>query len=162
MKFPLSWLKDHLETDASAEAIAERLTNIGLEVEGLTNPAESLAPFKVARVLTAERHPQADKLQVLTVDAGNGPLQIVCGAPNARAGLVGVLGSPGATVPANGMVLKVAAVRGVESRGMMCSSRELGLGDEHDGIIELPADAPVGTAYADYAGSDPVFDVAIT
>ena len=99
-------------------------------------------------VLTAEPHPQADKLQVLTVDAGDGePLQVVCGAPNARAGLVGVLGLPGAVVPANGMVLKVAAVRGVESNGMMCSTRELELGDDHDGIIELPADAPVGTSF---------------
>ena len=162
MKFTLGWLKEHLITDASAQDVADTLNKIGLEVESVDDPAEQLAGFTVARVLTAERHPQADKLQVLTVDAGGDPLQIVCGAPNARAGLVGVLGSPGATVPANGMVLKVAAVRGVESFGMMCSSRELGLGDEHDGIIELPADAPVGTAYADYAGSDPVFDVAIT
>ncbi len=108
--------------------------------------------FTVARVLTAERHPQADKLQVLSVDAGNGPLQVVCGAPNARAGLVGVFGQPGAAVPANGMVLKVAAIRGVESNGMMCSTRELELGEDHDGIIELPQDAPIGTAFADYAG----------
>jgi phenylalanyl-tRNA synthetase beta chain len=163
MKFTLGWLKEHLITDASAQDVADTLNRIGIEVEGVDDPAEKLAGFTVARVLTAERHPQADKLQVLTVDTGAGaPLQIVCGAPNARAGLVGVLGSPGATVPANGMVLKVAAVRGVESHGMMCSSRELGLGDEHDGIIELPADAPVGTAYANFAGSDPVFDVAIT
>ena len=99
-------------------------------------------------MLTAAPHPQADKLQVLTVDAGDGePLQVVCGAPNARAGLVGVFGLPGAIVPANGMVLKVAAIRGVESNGMMCSTRELELGDDHDGIIELPADAPVGTRF---------------
>ncbi|HTI31857.1 MAG TPA: phenylalanine--tRNA ligase subunit beta [Sphingomonas sp.] len=162
MKFTLGWLKEHLVSDATAQDVADTLNKIGLEVEGVDDPADRFTGFTVARVLTADRHPQADKLQVLTVDAGNGPLQIVCGAPNARAGLVGVLGSPGATVPANGMVLKVAAVRGVESHGMMCSSRELGLGDEHDGIIELPEDAPVGTAYADYAGSDPVFDVAIT
>ncbi len=162
MKFTLGWLKEHLVTDAMAQDVADTLNRIGLEVESVDDPAEQLAGFTVARVLTAERHPQADKLQLLTVDAGNGPVQVVCGAPNARAGLVGVLGSPGATVPANGMVLKAAAIRGVESFGMMCSSRELGLGDEHDGIIELPADAPVGTAYADYAGSDPVFDVAVT
>ena len=94
MKFTLSWLKEHLDTDASLDAIVETLTRIGLEVEGVENPGEKLAGFKVARVLTAERHPQADKLQVLTVDAGDGePLQVVCGAPNARAGLVGVLGT---------------------------------------------------------------------
>ncbi len=164
MKFTLSWLKEHLDTDADLTAILDALNRIGHEVEGVENPGAALAAFKVARVLTAERHPQADKLQVLTVDAGDGePLQIVCGAPNARAGLVGVLGLPGATVPANGMVLKVAAVRGVESNGMMCSSRELELGDDHDGIIELPEDAPIGTAFPDYAGlDDPVIDVSIT
>ncbi|HEY0624305.1 phenylalanine--tRNA ligase subunit beta [Sphingomonas sp.] len=164
MKFTLSWLKQHLDTDATLDQIDAALTRIGLEVEGIENPGEKLAAFRVAKVLTAERHPQADKLQVLTVDTGDGvPLQVVCGAPNARAGLVGVLGLPGATVPANGMVLKVAAVRGVESNGMMCSSRELELGDDHDGIIELPADAPIGTSFADYADlNDPVFDVSIT
>jgi phenylalanyl-tRNA synthetase beta chain len=163
MKFSLSWLKEHLDTDADIQAVADTLNRIGLEVEGIENPAEKLAGFKVARVLTAERHPQADKLQVLSVDAGDGPLQVVCGAPNARAGLVGVFGIPGATVPANGMVLKVAAIRGVESNGMMCSTRELELGEDHDGIIELPADAPIGTAFADYADlNDPVIDVAIT
>lgn len=165
MKFTLSWLKDHLDTTADLDTIVEALTRIGLEVEGVDNPADRLAGFQVARVLTAARHPQADKLQVLTVDTGDGtaPLQVVCGAPNARAGLVGVLGLPGAVVPANGMQLRVSAIRGVESNGMMCSSRELDLGDDHDGIIELPADAPVGTAFADYAGlGDPVIDVSIT
>lgn len=164
MKFTLSWLKDHLDTTASVDEVAATLNRIGLEVEGVENPGEKLAAFKVARVLTADRHPQADKLQVLTVDTGDGPpLQVVCGAPNARAGLVGVLGLPGATVPANGMVLKVAAVRGVESNGMMCSSRELELGDDHDGIIELAPDAPIGTSFPDYAGlNDAVFDVSIT
>ena len=167
MKFSLSWLKDHLETDASVAQIAAKLTSIGLDVEGVEDPAARLAGFRIARVLTAERHPNADKLQVLSVDAGaqvNGgePLQVVCGAPNARAGLIGVLGLPGAVVPAGGFELKKSAIRGVESNGMMCSVRELELGDEHDGIIELPGDAPVGAAYADYAGSDPVFDVAIT
>jgi phenylalanyl-tRNA synthetase beta chain len=163
MKFTLSWLKDHLDTDADIAAIAAALTRIGLEVESIDDPAQALAPFKVARVLTAERHPQADKLQVLSVDAGDGPMQVVCGAPNARAGLVGVFGPPGAYVPGSGITLKVAAIRGVESRGMMCSSRELELGQDHDGIIELPADAPIGTPYSDYAGlGDPVIDVAIT
>ncbi|MFL6734619.1 MAG: phenylalanine--tRNA ligase subunit beta [Sphingomicrobium sp.] len=163
MKFSLSWLKEHLETEATAEAIAEKLTSIGLEVEEVSNPADVLAPFKVARVLTATRHPQADKLQVLTVDAGEGPLQVVCGAPNARAGLLGVFGPPGAYVPGSSMTLKVAAIRGVESNGMMCSVRELQIGEEHDGIIELPSDASVGTSFASYAGlDDPVFSVAIT
>ncbi|MFN5780532.1 MAG: YtpR family tRNA-binding protein, partial [Novosphingobium sp.] len=163
MKFSLSWLKDHLDTTASVEEISAKLNAVGLEVEGIENPATKLAGFKVAKVLTAERHPNADKLQVLTVDTGDGqPLQVVCGAPNARAGLVGVLGLPGAVVPAGGFELKKSAIRGVESNGMMCSTRELELGDDHDGIIELPADAPVGTAFADYHGTDPVFDVAIT
>ena len=164
MKFSLSWLKQHLDTDADIHAVAAVLNRIGLEVEGIENPAARLAGFTIARVLTAERHPQADKLQVLNVDMGDGhPLQVVCGAPNARAGLVGVFGSAGATVPANGMVLKKTSIRGVESNGMMCSSRELELGDDHDGIIELAADAPVGCAYSDYAAlNDPVIDVAIT
>ena len=163
MRFSLEWLKAHLETNASAEEIAEKLTAIGLEVEGITNPAESLAPFRVAKVLTAEKHPQADKLQVLTVDAGEGPVQVVCGAPNAHAGMLGVFGPPGAYIPGSDMTLKVAAIRGVESRGMMCSSRELELGDDHSGIIELPRDAPVGAAFTEYAAlNDPVFDVAIT
>ena len=163
MKFSLSWLKAHLDTEATIQDVADVLNRIGLEVEGIENPAERLKGFTVAKVLTADRHPQADKLQVLTVDAGNGPLQVVCGAPNARAGLVGVFGIEGAVVPANGMVLRKAAIRGVESNGMMCSTRELELGDDHDGIIELPADAPVGTAFADYAKlDDAVIDVAIT
>lgn len=163
MKFSLSWLKAHLETEATVEQIAAKLNAIGLEVEGIEDPAEKLKGFRVARILTAERHPNADKLQVLSVDTGEGaPLQVVCGAPNARAGLVGVLGLPGAVVPANGMVLKVAAVRSVESNGMMCSMRELELGEGHDGIIELPEDAPVGTAFADYHGADPVFDISVT
>ena len=163
MKFTLSWLKEHLDTDASVEAIAEKLNAIGLEVEGIENAAEKLSAFRIAKVLSAAPHPQADKLQVLSVDAGDGPLQVVCGAPNARVGLIGVFGAPGAVVPSNGMVLKVAAIRGVESNGMMCSTRELELGDDHDGIIELPADAPVGAVYANWAGlDDAVFDVAIT
>ncbi len=164
MKFTLGWLKEHLETTASLDDIVLALTRIGLEVEGVDNPGERLAGFRIARVLSAERHPQADKLQVLSVDTGDGaPLQVVCGAPNARAGLIGVLGLPGATVPSNGMALKVSAIRGVESNGMMCSSRELELGDDHDGIIELPDNAAIGTPYAVFAGlNDPVIDVSVT
>jgi phenylalanyl-tRNA synthetase beta chain len=163
MKFTLSWLKDHLETEASVAEIADTLTNIGLEVEEVVNPAEALAPFRVAKVVTAAKHPQAGKLQVLTVDAGEGPVQVVCGAPNARAGMVGVFGAPGAYIPGSDLTLMVAAIRGVESHGMMCSARELELGEDHSGIIELPEDAPVGAAYTDYAGlADPVFDVNVT
>ncbi|TMJ20430.1 MAG: phenylalanine--tRNA ligase subunit beta [Alphaproteobacteria bacterium] len=164
MKFTLSWLKEHLETDATLDEIVAALTRVGLEVEGVENAAEKLAPFVVAEVLTAAPHPQADKLQVLTVDAGTGEtIQVVCGAPNARAGLKGVFGAPGAYVPGSDLTLKVAAIRGVESRGMMCSVRELELGDAHEGIIELPVDAPVGAAYAEWAGlDDPAIDVSVT
>ena len=163
MKFSLEWLRYFLDTDASVKEIAEALNRIGHEVEGIEDPAERLAGFRVAKVLTAEKHPNADKLQVLSVDAGDAePLTVVCGAPNARAGMKGVLGLPGAIVPANGMELRRSAIRGVESNGMMCSVRELELGEEHDGIIELPADAPVGQFFADYRKTSPVFDVAIT
>ncbi len=163
MKFTLSWLHEHLDTSADAAAVADALNRIGLEVEDVANPADALGAFTIARVLSAASHPQADKLQVLSVDAGAGPLQVVCGAPNARAGLVGIFGPPGAYVPGSGMTLKVAAIRGVASHGMMCSLRELALGEEHDGIAELPGDAPVGTPYAAWAGlDDPLFDVAIT
>ncbi len=163
MKFTLNWLKEHLDTTADAAAVADALTRIGLEVEEVSNPADVLRPFKIARVLTAAPHPQADKLQVLSVDAGDGALQVVCGAPNARAGLVGIFGAPGTWVPGPDMTLKVAAIRGVESNGMMCSFRELLLGEDHDGIVELPEDAPVGTSYAEWAGlDDPLFDVSVT
>jgi phenylalanyl-tRNA synthetase beta chain len=163
MKFTLSWLKEHLETQASVAEIASALTKLGLEVEGIEDPAAKLGGFTIARVLSARPHPQADKLQVLEVDAGAGALQVVCGAPNARAGLVGIFGPPGAVVPANGMELRVAAIRGVESNGMMCSARELEIGEGHDGIVELPADAPIGQAYAGWAKlDDPVIDIAVT
>ena len=163
MKFTLSWLKEHLTTGASLDQIADALTRVGLEVEGIRDAGAALAPFRVARVLSAERHPQADKLQVLQVDAGDGPLQVVCGAPNARVGLIGVFGAPGTHVPGPDITLRVATIRGVESNGMMCSTRELQLGDEHDGIIELAADAPIGASYAAYAGlTDPVIEVSVT
>jgi phenylalanyl-tRNA synthetase beta chain len=164
MKFTLSWLKTHLDTQARVAEVAETLTRIGLEVDGIDDPSAKLAAFTIAEVLTAERHPQADKLQVLSVNTGDGaPVQVVCGAPNARAGMKGVFGAPGTYVPGSNITLKVAAIRGVESKGMMCSMRELELSDEHDGIIDLPADAPVGKRFVDYAAlADPVFDVAIT
>lgn len=163
MKFSTTWLKDHLDTHASLQEICDALNAIGLEVEGVEDPSELLAGFRVAHVLTAEKHPDADKLQVLSVDTGEGdPVQVVCGAPNARAGMKGVLGLPGAVVPSNGMELRKAAIRGVESTGMMCSARELDLGEDHDGIIELPEDASVGHSFADYQGSSPIIEVAIT
>lgn len=163
MKVPLSWLRRYLDTDADSGAIADTLTRIGLEVEAVENPAEALAPFVIARVRSAAPHPAADRLQLLEVETGTGVAQVVCGAPNARAGLVGVFGPPGAHVPGLGITLKAAEIRGVASEGMMCSARELQLGEDHAGIIELPADAPVGSGYARWAGiDDPVFDVAIT
>lgn len=164
MKFTLSWLKEHLDTDASLEEIVERLTMIGLEVEEVTNRADRLKPFKIAKVLEAEQHPNADRLRVLKVDTGQGePVQIVCGAPNARAGLVGVLGKPGDHIPGLDVTLSVGKIRDVESFGMMCSERELELSDEHDGIIDLPEDAPVGVNFAKWAGLDePVIEIGLT
>lgn len=163
MKLTLSWLKDHLETDASLEQIVEKLTAIGLEVEHVDDKA-ALKPFVIAKVLTAERHPDADKLQVLSVDTGDGkPIQVVCGAPNARAGLVGAFAAPGTYVPGIDVTLGIGKIRGVESRGMMCSERELQLSDEHTGIIDLPADAPIGTSFAAYAHlDDPVIEINLT
>ena len=164
MKFTLSWLKDHLETEATLDEVAATLTRIGLEVARVEDPAEKLASFQIAHVLSAEAHPDADKLRVLRVDPGHGePVQVVCGAPNARAGMKGVFAAPGSHVPGTGITLKPTQIRGVESCGMMLSERELELSDEHDGIIELAADAPTGGRYADYAGlDDPVIEVEIT
>ncbi|NOZ66908.1 MAG: phenylalanine--tRNA ligase subunit beta [Alphaproteobacteria bacterium] len=163
MKFTLSWLKEHLDTEAPINEISEKLTAIGLEVEEITNPADDLAPFVIAEVLEAGPHPDADKLQVLKVNTGTEIIQVVCGAPNARAGLKGAFAPSGATIPTNGMKLRPTKIRGVESNGMMCSERELGLGDDHDGIIDLPADAPVGIKFADYKDmDDPVIEIAIT
>ncbi|MBP0616277.1 phenylalanine--tRNA ligase subunit beta [Jiella mangrovi] len=167
MKFTLSWLKDHLETEASLSDICERLTMIGLEVESVDDRAV-FEPFRIARVIAASQHPDADRLKLLSVDAGpevndGKPLQIVCGAPNAREGLVGVLALPGTYVPGIDTTLSVGKIRGVESFGMMCSERELELSEAHDGIIDLPADAPVGTRYADYADLiDPVIEINLT
>jgi len=163
MKFTLSWLKDHLVTEKSLEQIADTLTAIGLEVEEVDDRS-AFRPFVIARVLTVEKHPDADKLQVIGVDTGDGKLvQVVCGAPNARAGLVGVFAPPGTCISGIGTTLAVGKIRGVESFGMMCSERELLLSNEHDGIIDLPADAPVGTSFAIYAGlDDPVIDISLT
>ena len=164
MKFPLSWLKDHLETDAPLQTIVDRLTSIGLEVEGVEDRAGPLTAFRIARVTTAEQHPNADRLRVLSVDPGDGSaVQVICGAPNARAGLVGVFAAPGTHIPGTGVDLEIGNIRGVESRGMMLSEREMGLSDEHDGIIELPEDAPVGTPYVSWAKlDDPVIEIAVT
>src|SRR5690606_19983846 len=151
MKFTLSWLKDHLDTDASLDVIVEKLTMIGLEVESVDDKA-ALKPFVIAKVLTAVQHPDADRLRVLSVDTGTGaPVQVVCGAPNAREGLIGAFAAPGTYVPGIDVTLSVGKIRGVESHGMMCSERELELSDEHNGIIELPEDAPVGTSFAAWA-----------
>ncbi|MEE7451516.1 phenylalanine--tRNA ligase subunit beta [Methylobacterium radiotolerans] len=164
MKFTLSWLKDHLDTEASLDTVAETLTRIGLEVEGVEDKAAALKPYVIARILTAEQHPNADRLRVCTVDTGAGaPVQVVCGAPNARADLVSVFAPPGTYVPGKNITLSVGTIRGVESHGMLCSGAELGLGDDHDGILELPTDAPVGQAYALYAGlDDPVIEINLT
>ncbi len=164
MKFTLSWLKDHLETDASIEAIAEALTRIGLEVEHIEDKAADLKPYIVASVLSAEQHPNADRLRVCMVDTGEGaPIQVVCGAPNARAGMKSVFAPPGTYVPGKALTLSVGTIRGVESRGMLCSGAELGLGEDHDGILDLPADAPVGKPYALWAGlDDPVIEIGLT
>lgn len=164
MKFTLSWLKDHLDTDADLDRIALALTAVGLEVEEITDRGAALAPFTVAHVISAEPHPDADKLRVCRVDTGDGePQQVVCGAPNARTGMKAVFARSGLTVPGTGLVLKPSKIRGVESNGMLVSMREMGLSDEHDGIIEMPADAPVGVPFASLMGlDDPVIEIAIT
>ncbi|MGE5539302.1 MAG: phenylalanine--tRNA ligase subunit beta [Gemmatimonas sp.] len=164
MKFTLNWLRDHLDSTADVAAISRALTDLGLEVESVTDRGKELAPFRVAHVIDAKRHPEADRLQVCMVDTGEGaPVQVVCGAPNARAGLKVVFAPPGTYVPGSDITLKKTKIRGVESAGMLCSARELELGEDHDGIIELPANAPVGAPAAGVLGvDDPVFDVAIT
>jgi phenylalanyl-tRNA synthetase beta chain len=162
MKFTLSWLKDHLETDASLDAIAARLTALGLEVEGIEDPGQALQGFIVGHVLEAAKHPNADRLKLCTVATGGETIQVVCGAPNAHTGMKAVLARPGTVIPASGETLKKGAIRGVESQGMLCSSRELKLGDDHDGIIELPADAPVGAPLTSVMKFDPVIEIALT
>src|SRR5437763_9603072 len=163
MKFSLSWLKDHLDTQENASTIADVATNIGLEVENVDDKSATLAAFTVARVISAEPHPNADRLRVCRVDTGREIAQVVCGAPNARAGLVGVFAPPGSYIPGSGFSLKVASIRGVESRGMLCSERELQISEEHEGIIELPDQFATGSPAAAALGlDDAVLDVAIT
>lgn len=165
MKFTLSWLKDHLETNSSLEEILDKLTLIGLEVEEVSNPAEELSNFVIAKIETAEKHPDADKLQVCTVNNGSEKMQVVCGAPNAKAGLIGVFAPVGTYVPGLDFTLTKAKIRGVESMGMMCSESELELSEDHEGIIELSSDTAdkIGTRYVDFAGlDDPVIEIAIT
>ena len=164
MKFTLAWLKEHLDTDAPLAAIVDKLTMIGLEVESVADRGKMLAPFTIARVISAERHPNADRLRVCMVDTGTGdPVQVVCGAPNARAGMKGVFVPPGAFIPGKNMTLGVGKIRGVESRGMLVSEFELQISDDHEGIIELPDAAPVGANYAQWAGlDDPVIEINLT
>ncbi|WP_142848880.1 phenylalanine--tRNA ligase subunit beta [Telmatospirillum sp. J64-1] len=162
MKFTLSWLKQHLDTEASLDQIVEKLTALGLEVEDVKDPSAQLQPFTVARIQEAEKHPNADRLRVCKVDTGSGVIQVVCGAPNARAGLKVILAQPGARIPVTGDVLKKGVVRGVESQGMMCSWRELGLGEDHEGIAELEASSQVGAKLVDVMEFDPVIDISLT
>src|SRR3954454_18522676 len=164
MKFTLAWLKEHLDTDAPLATIVDKLTMIGLEVESVSDRSTVLAPFSIARVISAEQHPNADRLRVCMVDTGAGePVQVVCGAPNARTGMKSVFSPPGTFIPGKNITLGIGTIRGVESRGMLCSGMELGLGEDHDGIIDLRDDAPVGQAYAAYAGlDDPVIEINLT
>jgi phenylalanyl-tRNA synthetase beta chain len=165
VKFTLSWLKEHLDTDEPLEKLADKLTMIGLEVEHIEDRAKALSAFTIARVISAEQHPNADRLRVCMVDTGDGgaPVQVVCGAPNARAGLVSVFSPPGTFIPGKNLTLSVGTIRGVESRGMLCSAAELQLSEDHDGIMELAADAPIGAAYTQWAGlGDPVLEINLT
>ncbi len=163
MKFTLSWLKTHLQTDATLSEITDTLTRIGLELEDVEDRGAALAAFRIARVVEAVQHPNADRLRVCTVDTGDGIVTVVCGAPNARTGMKGVFAAPGSFIPGTGITLKVGEIRGARSAGMLLSMREMGLGDDHTGIVDLPEDAPVGVPYAAWARlDDPVIDVSVT
>lgn len=164
MKFTLSWLKEHLDTDAPLARIVETLTTLGLEVEGVADRGAGFEAMVVGRVLSAEPHPKADKLRVCMVDTGAGaPVQVVCGAPNARAGMSSAYAPAGTYIPAKDLTLEAREVRGVLSDGMLCSAWELGLSEDHEGIVEIPSDVPAGTRFVDWAGlSDPVIDVSLT
>src|ERR1700749_1241507 len=163
MKFTLSWLLDHLDTKADLPAITQKPTGIGLELEGVEDRGAALAPFRIAHVIEAVQHPNADRLRVCTIDTGSDTVRVVCGAPNARTGMKGVFAPPDTFIPGTGITLKVGEIRGVRSAGMLVSERELGLGEDHAGILDLPEDAPVGAVYAQWAGlNDPVIDVSVT
>ncbi len=163
MKFTLNWLKDYLDTDATLDQISEKLTDIGLEVEGIDDPNKVYAPFKVAHVVSAEQHPDADRLRVCMVDTGTEKVQVVCGAPNARTGMKAIFAPAGSFVPGTELLLKKGKIRGQESNGMLVSEREMGLSDEHNGIIDLPEDAKVGTPFTEiYDMNDPVIEIALT
>ncbi len=163
MKFSLSWLRQHLDTDAGLDAITDRLTAIGLELEGVENPGAALAPFRIARVVEAVQHPNADRLRACRVDTGDAVVSVVCGAPNARTGMLAVFAPPGSHIPGSGITLKVGEIRGVESAGMLLSLREMGLGEDHAGIVDLPEGAPVGEPYARWAGlDDAVIEIGVT
>lgn len=163
MKLSLSWLAQHLETSASPAEIIDRLTHIGLEVESVEDPAAALAAFTVAEVLSAEPHPNADRLKLCRVRTGSGTVQVVCGAPNARAGMKAVFAPIGSTIPGSGLVLKPSVIRGVASEGMLCSAREMGISEDHAGILDLPAEARVGEAFARALGlDDPVLEIKLT
>ncbi len=163
MKFSLTWLKTHLETDAPLDLIADTLTQIGLELEGIEDRGAALAAFRVAHVVEAVPHPNADRLQACQVDTGDGIVTVVCGAPNARTGMKTVFAPPGSYIPGSGITLKIGEIRGVQSAGMLLSAREMGLGDDHAGIIELPATTPVGLPYASWSGlDDPIIEISVT
>ncbi len=175
MKFTLSWLRDHLETEASVHEIAEALTDLGLEVEEVVDPADALGAFRTARVIEAKPHPNSDRLRVCRVEAwpdgAEGKpeeVQVVCGAPNARTGMVGVFAPAGTYIPGTDVDLKPGVIRGEASNGMLCSEREMMLSDDHEGIIDLPGDTPLGVRFVDWLAEhdpgkvDPVFDIAIT
>jgi phenylalanyl-tRNA synthetase beta chain len=163
MKFTLSWLRTHLDTDASLDALTERLTGIGLELESVQDRGASLAPFRIAQVIEALPHPNADRLRACRVDTGDGIVSVVCGAPNARTGMKAVFAPPGAYIPGTDITLKVGEIRGVQSAGMLLSFREMGLGEDHSGIVDLPEDAPVGAPYAAWAGlDDPLIEISVT
>jgi phenylalanyl-tRNA synthetase beta chain len=163
MKFTLAWLKEHLDTEASLEAICEKLTMIGLEVDGVTDRGPALAAFTTARVISATQHPNADRLRVCTVDTGEREVQVVCGAPNAREGMIGVFAPVGTYIPGSDMTLKPVEIRGVASEGMLCSESELEMSDDHDGIIDLPPESPIGAPFAKIAGlDDPIIEIGLT
>ena len=167
MNFTLAWLKDHLETDASLDQILYALTDLGLEVEKVSNHADRLKDFTIGKIVEAEKHPDADKLRVCQVETDEGKTQIICGAPNARVGITVVIAKPGTYVPGIDTTIGVGKIRGVESFGMMCSEREMEMSDEHDGIIEL-ASGEVGNLFSEWlAENDPskvdtVIEIAIT